>query len=120
MSSTVAGAGIQLITVLQDLGQAERIWGREGARTLLQNHYARLILGGTVDQPTLERLQAMLGEREVKTQSHSGDGFLRRRTTTHAMERRPVLSMAEIREMQRAMRFWWLARTLARAFCSGR
>jgi type IV secretion system protein VirD4 len=101
ISSTAAGAGIQLVTVLQDLGQAEGIWGREGARTLLQNHYARLILGGTVDQPTLEWLQAILGEREVETQSHSGNGILGRRTTTRSKERVPVLSMAEIREMKR-------------------
>lgn len=54
IASTAAGAGIQPITVLQDLGQAEAIWGQEGARTLLQNHFARLILGGTADLRTLE------------------------------------------------------------------
>jgi type IV secretory pathway TraG/TraD family ATPase VirD4 len=99
IASTTAGAGIQLITVLQDLGQAERIWGREGARTLLQNHFARLVLGGTVDQPTLEWMQALLGEREVASRSHTGDGFFERRTTTRSTERLPVMSMAEIREM---------------------
>jgi type IV secretion system protein VirD4 len=97
--STAAGTGIQIITVLQDLGQAERVWGSDGARTLMQNHHARLILGGTVDSPTLEWAQAMLGEKEVERRSHSGDGFFGKRTTTRSKEHRPVATMAEIREM---------------------
>jgi type IV secretion system protein VirD4 len=99
--STAAGAGIQLITVLQDLGQAERIWGKDGARTLLQNHYARLILGGTVDLDTLEWAQAMLGEREVETTTKSEAGFAGRRSTSRSYQRQPIATAAEIREMPR-------------------
>lgn len=101
IASTAAGAGIQLITVFQDLGQAERIWGEAGARTLMQNHYARLILGGTADLPTLEWAQAMLGEAGVETRTREQDGLLGKRRTSRRVERRPVATPAEIRAMPR-------------------
>jgi type IV secretion system protein VirD4 len=82
-SSTAAGAGIQLITVLQDLGQAERIWE----------------VGGTVDLPTLEWVQAMLGEKKVKKTTRSRSGLFGQRSTSHSEEERPLATMAEIREM---------------------
>ncbi len=101
IASTAAGAGIQLITVLQDLAQAEAIWGQEGARTLLQNHFARLILGGTADLRTLEWAQAMLGEMNVEKSTRSRDGLLGRRSTSRTVEQRPVATADEIREMPR-------------------
>jgi len=101
IASTAAGAGIQLITVLQDLGQAERIWGEAGTRTLIQNHYARLILGGTADVRTLEWAQAMLGETGVETTTREQEGLLGKRRTSRRVDRRPVATPAEIRAMPR-------------------
>ena len=101
IASTAAGAGIQLITVFQDLGQAERIWGADGARTLMQNHYARLILGGTTDLPTLEWAQAMLGETGVETTTREQEGLLGRPRTSRRVDQRPVATPAEIRKLPR-------------------
>ena len=88
-------------TVFQDLGQAERIWGADGARTLMQNHYARLILGGTTDLPTLEWAQAMLGETGVETTTREQEGFLGRPRTSRRVDQRPVATPAEIRKLPR-------------------
>jgi type IV secretory pathway TraG/TraD family ATPase VirD4 len=99
--STAAGAGIQVVTGFQDLAQAERIWGVDGARTLLQNHYARLILGGTADLATLEWAQAMLGEVESERITQSTEGTFGRRTTSRSSERMPVATAAELRTMPR-------------------
>jgi type IV secretory pathway TraG/TraD family ATPase VirD4 len=97
--STAAGNGIQLVTVLQDFGQAERIWGADGTRTLLQNHYARLLLGGGADVETLEWAQTMLGEMNVETRTTTRDGLFGSRGQSKTTERRPVATAADIREM---------------------
>jgi len=99
IASTAAGAGIQLITSLQDLGQAASIWGDDDTRTLLQNHYARLILGGTADLPTLEWAGAMLGEVERERTTLSREGMFGRQTTSRSAERQPVATTAELRTM---------------------
>ena len=96
-ASMAAGAGIQLITVLQDLGQAESIWRASGTRTLLTNHPARLILGGTADIATLKWVQEMFGEMEVFrfSESWAKDG----KSTSRTTERRPMLTFDEIRRI---------------------
>jgi type IV secretion system protein VirD4 len=101
-SSTAAGAGIQLITVLQDLGQAERVWGPESTRTLLTNHYGgRLILGGTVDSKTLDWVREMLGEVDRTRTTHNHEGVFGRTSTSVSAERQAVATAAEIRTMAR-------------------
>jgi type IV secretion system protein VirD4 len=99
-SSMAAGAGIQLITVLQDLGQAERIWGKEGMRTLMTNHDGgRLILRGTVDTPTLEWVGEMLGEVDRKRKAKTRTGLFGKVSTTNSLERQPLATAAEIRTL---------------------
>lgn len=103
-SSTSSGEGIQLITVLQDLGQAEQLWGETGTRTLLTNHYGgRLIFGGTVDLPTLQWVREMLGEIDSERISRTTQGFFGKRSRTRSLERQPVATSAEIRRMPRGM-----------------
>jgi type IV secretion system protein VirD4 len=98
-SSTAAGAGIQIITCLQDLGQAERIWGEAGTRTLMSNHPAKLILGGTSDSATLRWAQEMLDEIQTSQWVESrGPGG---RSASEHLERGPLLTMAQIRQMPR-------------------
>jgi type IV secretion system protein VirD4 len=99
-SSTAAGEGIQLLTVLQDLGQAEQLWGETGTRTLLTNHSGgRLIFGGTVDPHTLGWVKEMLGEVNRERTSHSQEGFFGRHSRTRSWEREPLATGAEIRTM---------------------
>jgi type IV secretory pathway TraG/TraD family ATPase VirD4 len=96
-ASMSAGAGIQVVTVLQDLGQAERIWGKESTRSLLANHPAKLILGGTTDLETLRWAQELAGETEVQRwrQTRGRGG----RSASEDRERRPLLSLEEIRRI---------------------
>ncbi len=98
-ASTAAGAGIQIVTCLQDLGQAERIWGEAGTRTLMSNHPAKLILGGTSDSATLRWAQEMLDEIQISqwTENRGPDG----KSASEYLERQPLLTMAEIRQMPR-------------------
>jgi type IV secretion system protein VirD4 len=101
-SSTAAGEGIQLLTVLQDLGQAEQLWGETGTRTLLTNHYGgRLIFGGTVDPPTLRWVQEMLGVIDRERITRNEEGLFGNRSRSRSWERQPVATAAEIRTMPR-------------------
>lgn len=99
-SSTAAGEGIQLVTVLHNLAQAERIWGEADTRLLLDTHSGgRLIFGGSVDERTLNWIQTLLGEIDRERVSHSEEGFFGSRTRTRSWERQPVATAAEIRTM---------------------
>jgi type IV secretion system protein VirD4 len=99
-SSTAANEGIQLLTVLQDFGQAEHLWGEDGTRTLMTNHPGgRLIFGGTVDPPTLRWVEDMLGVIDRERVTSSQEGVFGRRSRTRSWERQPVATAAEIRTM---------------------
>jgi type IV secretion system protein VirD4 len=101
-SSTAAGEGIQLLTVLQDLGQAEQLWGETGTRTLLTNHPGgRLIFGGTVDLPTLRWVEDLLGVIDRERITRNDEGLFGRRSRSRSWERQPVATAAEIRTMPR-------------------
>ena len=96
-SGTAAGAGMQLVTVLQDLAQADNIWGESNADTLLTNHWAKLIFGGGTGVKTLNWVQQMYGEVEMVHLSESrGKGG---RSMTADLQRRPLLSIDEIRRV---------------------
>ena len=99
--STGAGSGIQLVTVLQDLGQSDRIWGSEGTRTLVQNHYARLILGGGADTQTLQWVQQLLGEAPVPTKTRSRRSWFDVTSVSRSTTYRPVTTTDELRTMRR-------------------
>lgn len=99
ISSMTAGAGIQLITVLQDLAQAKLNWG-ESLWTLMTNHYGgRLILGGTVEPTMLSWAGEMLGKVDRERRAVSREGIWGRRTTTVSPERQEAATAAEIRTM---------------------
>jgi len=101
IASTAAGSGIQLITVLQDLGQSDRIWGPEGTQTLLQNHYARLILGGGADPATLGWVQELMGEMEVVMTSEAKGHWYDVVGKSRSIQYRPVTTAKELRTMPR-------------------
>ncbi len=96
-ASQAAGAGVQIITVLQDLGQAERIWSKAETRELLSNHPAKLLLGGTTDLETLKWAREMLGEVDTRrwVQARGRGG----RSASEQWERRPPMSLDEIRRI---------------------
>jgi type IV secretory pathway TraG/TraD family ATPase VirD4 len=99
IASTAAGSGIQLLTALHDLSQADGIW-HERARSLVTNHYARLVMGGTGDGATLEWARTMIGEVDVEVVEKGGPPFASK-TVGRRTERRPRMTAAEIRTMPR-------------------
>ena len=65
IASTGPGQGVQLVTILQNLSQAQERWGRDKAETIVANHRARMFGSGIADRTTLEYLGSVLGEEEI-------------------------------------------------------
>jgi type IV secretion system protein VirD4 len=66
-SSTVAGAGMQLVTVWQSKAQLDQIYGRE-ADNVLTNHRTKLVYpSGLTDMATIEYLSSLVGTEHVRS-----------------------------------------------------
>jgi type IV secretion system protein VirD4 len=85
LAATGAGQGIQICSVWQDLAQIEQIYGR-GARSLINNHTARVFLPGNGDVTTLDELSRLLADHETQRESvtttKDGTGTSRNRSST--------------------------------------
>jgi type IV secretion system protein VirD4 len=97
IAATGAGHGVQLVTVLQDLAQAHERWGRDRADTIVNNHRARVIAGGAADERTLEYVNRLLGETEIRQHSSTA-GEPGRHTTTTSSGYRPIAPANVVRE----------------------
>ena len=97
IAATGASHGVQLVTVLQDLAQAHDRWGRDRADTIVNNHRARVIAAGTADERTLQYVNRMLGDTEVRQES-STIGEPGRRSTTVSSGFRPLAPANIVRE----------------------
>lgn len=75
-AATLRSRDVQLVTIFQDYGQVVRRWGRDNARSILNNHVARVLLPGMADTDLLEIVSVLAGERQVvsTTVSHGGYG----------------------------------------------
>jgi type IV secretion system protein VirD4 len=96
-AATGAGHGVQLLTVLQDLAQAHDRWGRDRADTIVNNHRARVIAAGTADERTLEYVNRVLGDTEIRQES-STTGEPGRRSTTVSSGFGPLAPANIVRE----------------------
>lgn len=99
VASTCAGLGIQLVTVCQDLGQLSGRYGNERARTIVNNHRAKLLLSGVSDLPTLDLLSGLAGEEAVREESYSLDQSDGRRTRSSAVAFRRLLPSDRLRRV---------------------
>jgi type IV secretion system protein VirD4 len=68
-ASTVAGIGIQLVTIWQSIAQIEENYKTE-SQSVLTNHLTKLFFSGMSDLPALEMLSKHLGVEELM-RSHS-------------------------------------------------
>lgn len=73
LASAGAGQGIILVSIWQDEGQIEEIYGHNRARTVLANHTARVYLAGVSDPETLDHLSTLIGNHMVRHVSRSTD-----------------------------------------------
>ena len=97
LASTAAGLGIQLVTVCQDLAQLATRYGQDRARTIANNHRAKLLLSGVSDLATLDLVSGLAGEAAVREQSESADLRDGRRTRTSAMAYRRLATPDSLR-----------------------
>jgi type IV secretion system protein VirD4 len=73
LASTAAGLGLQLVTVCQDLAQLAARYGDERARTVANNHRAKVLLSGVSDLSTLDFMSALAGEQALREESMTRD-----------------------------------------------
>lgn len=98
IASTAAGIGIQLVTVFQDFAQIEARYSTR-ARTVVNNHRAKVVLSGISDPSTLEYVTKICGEEEVdnSSMSISGQG---EKSITESKQQRSLASAGFLRRMR--------------------
>jgi type IV secretion system protein VirD4 len=99
LASTGAGQGIQLVSVFQDMGQVNSVYGRDRANTIVSNHRAKVILSGVADVHTFDYVGRLLGDEEVR-QISSTSGDEGRRSTTESVAYRSLAPANVLREMR--------------------
>ena len=99
LASTGAGIGIQLVTVCQDLAQLAARYGHDRARTIANNHRAKLVLSGVSDPATLDLVSGLAGERAVHQDTITHDHRDGRRTTARATVYRRLAATDELRRI---------------------
>jgi type IV secretion system protein VirD4 len=99
LASTGAGQGIQLVSVFQDMGQVNSVYGRDRANTIVSNHRAKVILSGVADAHTVDYVGRLLGDEEVR-QISSTSGAEGRRSTTESVAYRSLAPANVLREMR--------------------
>lgn len=99
LASTAGGEGIQLVTIYQDLSQLRHRYGTEWG-SIASNHVAKVVLPGVTDPETLAYFSATVGDEEVLMTSRS-TGEAGKRSTSESVQRRPVLSQRDLRELPR-------------------
>lgn len=100
IASTGPGQGVQLLTVLQNISQAQDRWGKDRAETIIANHRARIFTSGIGDRATLEHLTHTLGEEEIKRTSTHRHGLLQPGSHTHSSDFRALAPPNRVRQQQ--------------------
>jgi type IV secretory pathway TraG/TraD family ATPase VirD4 len=86
-AATLRSRDVQLVTIFQDYGQVIRRWGRDNARSILNNHVARVLLPGMADPELLEVFSNLLGERQAVNTTISEGSHGPSTSETHRWER---------------------------------
>jgi type IV secretory pathway TraG/TraD family ATPase VirD4 len=94
--SQARGQGVSVSVVVQNDGQLRDRWGDHAAQAIWSAVPVKIILGGLADQLSLDRISAVLGQREVKMQSVTAG--IGNKTTTTSTQLVPVLTAGQIRE----------------------
>ncbi|MDQ8045233.1 MAG: type IV secretory system conjugative DNA transfer family protein [Patulibacter sp.] len=102
IASTGPGQGVLLCTILQNLSQAEEVWGKDRADTILANHRARLFGSGIGDTATLEYINRILGDevRETASISRKRAAVIDLGSRSESLEHRALLGHHETRQIK--------------------
>lgn len=71
-ASTVAGLGVQLVTIWQSVAQITRAYGK-GAGIVLTNHLSKLFYTGLSDEESMGYVGKVVGDEEVDARQVSGN-----------------------------------------------
>jgi type IV secretion system protein VirD4 len=99
LASTGAGLGLQLVTICQDLAQLTTRYGPDRARTIANNHRAKLLLSGVSDLSTLDLLSGLAGETAVREETVTHDLRDGRRSRSSAVAYRRLAPTDELRRI---------------------
>ncbi len=95
IAATVAGEGIQLLTIFQDLAQVKTVYGKR-APSIVNNHVAKVIGSGSGDPDTIDYVKRITGSVEITQRSETrGKG---RDSTTERGAFRDLASAQEVRQ----------------------
>lgn len=72
--SHLGSQGICVMTIVQNLSQAQRVWGQDGVKQLLDAANFLWYGGGLKDKTTLSDLSALVGDHDVERWSTSRSG----------------------------------------------
>jgi type IV secretion system protein VirD4 len=97
LAATGAGLGIQLMTICQDLAQFTARYGEQRARTIANNHRAKLVLSGVSDLSTLDLVSGLAGDAAVREESFTADLRDGRRTRSSSVSYRRLAPADELR-----------------------
>jgi type IV secretion system protein VirD4 len=97
------GRGICTFVVLQALSQAETSWSRAEADTIWAAATAKVLLGGASHVDHLRDVEALLGSRETRRTQKSWSTQQAGHHTSEQHERRPLMSVDEIRRMPQTL-----------------
>jgi type IV secretory pathway TraG/TraD family ATPase VirD4 len=86
-AATLRSRDVQLVTIFQDYGQVVRRWGRDNAKSILNNHVARVLLPGMADPELLEVFSNLVGERQAVSTTVSEGSYGPSTSETHKWER---------------------------------
>lgn len=100
LGTDACGFGMQLVLALQSFAQARRRWGADGARALMDNMPAELLLGGFTDTDALGRYSALVGDVELTRATTSYDQATGRMTSSsEQLADRKVMRAGEARQI---------------------
>jgi len=97
------GRGICTFVVLQALSQAETSWSRAEADTIWAAATAKVLLGGASHVDHLRDIETLLGTRDTRRTQRSWSTQQSGHYTNEQYERRPLMSVDEIRRMPQTL-----------------
>ncbi|HUC07148.1 MAG TPA: type IV secretory system conjugative DNA transfer family protein [Solirubrobacterales bacterium] len=98
VAATVAGQGIQLLTIVQDFSQLSAIYGRR-APTAVNNHAAKIVGSGIADPETTTYFSRIVGTARFEQFSQTA-GEKGRRSKTEGETHRDLLPASAQRETE--------------------
>ena len=99
-ASTVAGHGVQLVTVWQSKAQLDSIYGEKNADTILTNHLSKVGFAGLSDRSSLDYFTYLLGEEQVASRTLSSDDRRSGRSISESTNSSPLAGAHVLRQMR--------------------